>query len=214
VSSIDAKRAHEAREARRRHLQQRQTVIFGSLIAGLLVFGLGAGAVWAGILPPPISVPIQSPEPDDVAPPAPCPPEGALPAPMNEISVNVLNGTNQSGLAASTAAGLAERGAAIGDEANAPAAFDGVVRVVSGPTAVAEAYTLAAHFPEALIELDSRTEDVLTITVGESFEGLLPEESVELDDEVPLEPLPGCEPVQVEEDAEADDESGEGDGDE
>src|SRR5690606_2527668 len=82
VSSIDAKRAHEAREARRRHLQQRQTVIFGSLIAGLLVIGLGAGAVWAGILPAPISIPIQSPEPDDLAPPAPCPPEGALPVPM------------------------------------------------------------------------------------------------------------------------------------
>jgi len=211
VSSIDAKRAQEAREARRRHLQQRQTVIFGSLIAGLLVIGLGAGAVWAGILPPPISIPIQSPEPDDVAPPAPCPPEGAVPAPMNEISVNVLNGTNQSGLAASTAAGLAERGAVIGDEANAPVGFEGVVRIVTGPTAVTHAYTLAAHFPEALIELDSRTEDVLTLTVGESFENLLPEESVELDEEVPLQPLPGCQPVQLEEDGEADDAGGEDD---
>lgn len=215
MSSIDAKRAHEAREARRRHLQQRQTVIFGSLIAGLLVIGLGAGAVWAGILPAPISIPIQSPEPDDLAPPAPCPPEGALPVPMNEISVNVLNGTNQSGLAASTAAGLAERGAVIGDEANAPVGFEGIARIVTGPTAVTDAYTVAAHFPEAVIELDSRTEDVLTLTVGEGFDGLLPQESVELDDEVPLTPLPGCQPVHLEDDGEGGDgesEGGEGDG--
>src|SRR5699024_9169245 len=150
VSSIDAKRAHDARETRRRHLQQRQTVIFGSLIAGLLVIGLAAGAIWAGILPAPVSIPIQSPEPEEVAAAPPCPPEDALPVPLGEISADVLNGTNRSGLAAGTSASLAERGVVIGDEANAPVRFEGVVRIVTGPTAVAEAYTVAAQFPEAL----------------------------------------------------------------
>ena len=218
MSSIDAKRAHDARETRRRHLQQRQTVIFGSLIAGLLVIGLAAGAIWAGILPAPVSIPIQSPEPEDAAAAPPCPPGDALPVPLGEISADVLNGTNRAGLAAGTSASLAERGIVIGDEANAPVRFEGVVRIVTGPTAVAEAYTVAAQFPEALIELDGRAEDILTVTVGEEFDGLLPEDSVELEDEVPLDPLPGCEPVQVVdqtddgEDDEADD--GEDGGDE
>lgn len=215
MSSIDARRAHEARENRRRHLQQRQTVIFGSLIAGLLVIGLAAGAIWAGILPAPVSIPIQSPEPEDVAPAPPCPPEDALPVPLSEISADVLNGTNRAGLAASTSASLAERGVVIGDEANAPVGFEGVARIVSGPSAVAEAYTVAAQFPEALIELDGRAEDILTITVGEGFDGLLPEDSVELQEEVPLDPLPGCEPVEVVEETDGEEGEGdEGDGDE
>ena len=37
--------AVRARAARRRHLQQRQTVIFGTLVAALLVIGLLGGAV-------------------------------------------------------------------------------------------------------------------------------------------------------------------------
>lgn len=218
MSSIDAKRAHQARESRRKHLQQRQTVIFGSLIAGLLVIGLAAGAVWVGILPAPVNIPIQTPEPEDAAPPAPCPPADALPVPMNEIAANVLNGTNRSGLAAGTSASLAERGVVIGEEGNAPVRFDGVVRIVTGPTAVDAAYTMAAHFPEANIELDGRTEDTLTITVGDGFDGLLPTESVPLEDEVPLDPIPGCEPVVLddEEGAEEDgaDENGDVDEDE
>lgn len=223
MSSIDARRAHEARESRRRHLQQRQTVIFGSLIAGLLVIGLAAGAIWVGILPAPVNIPIQTPEPEEAAPAAPCPPPDALPVPMDEIAADVLNGTNRAGLAAGTAASLAERGVVIGDEGNSPVRFDGIVRIVSGPSAVANAYTVAAHFPEALIELDGRTEDTLTITVGGEFDGLLPVESVALEDEVPLDPLPGCEPVVLDEVDEGEggegeeggqDEGDDGDGDE
>src|SRR5699024_3670957 len=161
--------------------------------------------------PAPVNIPIQTPEPEDVAPPAPCPPDDAGPVPLGEIAANVLNGTSVSGLAAGTATQLAERGIVIGDEANAPTRFEGVVRIVTGPTAVAEAHTVAAHFPQANIELDNRTEETLTITVGEAFEELVPEDQVNLDPEVPLDPLPGCEPVPAV-DSDEDDDDGDGDG--
>lgn len=213
MSSIDTRHATAEREARRRHLQQRQTVVFGSLIAGLLVVGLAAGAMWVGILPAPVEIPIKSPEADEAAAP-PCPPPDTPPVPFSEISANVLNGTNRSGLAAGTAAGLAEHGVNIAQQENAPAGYDGVARILTGPTGVAEAYTVAALFADARVELDGRTEDILDVTVGEDFEGLLPEESVELDDETPLAQPADCEPVVVEEpegEEDAGDEGTEGD---
>lgn len=210
MSSIDAKHAAAARAARRRHLQQRQTVIFGSLIAGLLVIGLAAGAMWVGILPSPVNIPIHSPEPESTAPPPPCPAPDATPIPYGEIAANVFNGTTRAGLAAGTAAGLAERGVSISGQENAPVRYDGVARIVTGPTAVAEAYTLAALFPEADIELDGRTEDVVDVIVGDGFEGLLPAESVELEDEAPIPPLAGCEPVTIDDPEDEDSEDGDG----
>lgn len=204
MSSIDTRHATAAREARRRHLQQRQTVIFGSLIAALLVIGLAAGSMWAGILPTPVDIPIKSPEAEDDAAP-PCPPPDTPPVPFNEISANVYNGTNRSGLAAGTAAGLAEQGVSIAQEENAPAGYDGVARIITGPTGVASAYTVAALFPEARVELDGRTEDIVDVTVGDDFDGLLPAESVELDDEAPLEQPAGCEPVILDEPEEGED---------
>lgn len=212
MSSIDAKHAAAARAARRRHLQQRQTVIFGSLIAGLLVIGLAAGAMWVGILPTPVNIPIHAPEPENTAPPPPCPPPDATPVPYGEIAANVLNGTDRARLAASTAAGLAEHGVSIDQQENASVRYEGVARIVTGPTAVAEAYTLAALFPEAEIELDGRSEDVLDVIVGDTFDGLLPAESVTLEEEVPITPMPGCEPVTIEEPEDGDDEGAEDEG--
>lgn len=210
MSSIDAKRAHAARESRRRHLQQRQTVIFGSLIAGLLVIGLAAGAVWVGILPAPIDIPIHSSEDEDAVDPPPCPPADAPPVPFGEIATNVLNGTNQQGLAASTSTALSERGVIIGQQDNASIQYEATAQITTGPNTVASAYTLAALFPESEIRLDARDDETLTVVIGSGYSGLVPEDEVELDAETPLEPLPGCREVILEDE---DDGSGEGEGD-
>ncbi|MBK5248621.1 MAG: LytR C-terminal domain-containing protein [Actinomycetales bacterium] len=187
--------AAQARAGRRRHLQQRQTVIFGGLIAAILVIGLTATAMWVGILPSPINVPISSPTPTDTVAAMPCPPDGQLPVPYAEISANVLNGTNTAGLAATTAASLAGYGVSIGQQANANARYAGVARIVAGPLGVGAAYTVAALFPEATIETDARSDATVDVIVGSEFEALLPAESITLDPTVDIPAPEGCTPV-------------------
>lgn len=190
--------AVRARVARRRHMQQRQTVIFGTLVTVLLVAGLLGGAVWSGVLPSPIDIEINSGAPEATPAPVapPCPPEGALPVPYSEISVNVLNGTETQGLAAGTAATLRSYGIQTGREQNGQR-YEGVARLTAGPLGVASAYTLAALFSSAEIVLDAREDATVDVLLGLAFEDVLPLEQVELDPEAPIPPPADCRPVET-----------------
>lgn len=190
--------AVRARVARRRHMQQRQTVIFGTLVTVLLVAGLLGGAVWSGVLPSPIDIEINSGAPEATPAPVapPCPPEGALPVPYSEISVNVLNGTETQGLAAGTAATLRSYGIQTGREQNGQR-YEGVARLTAGPLGVASAYTLAALFSSAEIVLDAREDATVDVLLGMAFEDVLPLEQVELDPEAPIPPPADCRPVET-----------------
>lgn len=189
--------AVRARAARRRHMQQRQTVIFGTLVAALLVVGLVAGAMWSGVLPSPFSVPINSgpPVPTPAAVVPPCPPEGEKPVPYTEISANVLNGTETQGLAAGTAATLRSYGIQTGREQNGQP-YTGVVRLTAGPLGVASAYTLAALFSESQIELDAREDATVDVLLGDGFEEVLPVDAVKLDAKEPIPAPADCKPVE------------------
>ncbi len=190
--------AVRARVARRRHMQQRQTVIFGTLVTVLLVAGLLGGAVWSGVLPSPIDIEINSGAPEATPAPGapPCPPEGALPVPYSEISANVLNGTETQGLAAGTAATLRSYGIQTGREQNGQR-YEGVARLTAGPLGVASAYTLAALFSSAEIVLDAREDATVDVLLGMAFEDVLPLEQVELDPEAPIPPPADCRPVET-----------------
>ncbi len=191
--------ALRARAARRRHLQQRQTVIFGTLIAALLVIALTAGAMWAGVLPSPVSVPLYSgggvPSPTAITPP--CPPEDTPPVEYSEIGVNVFNGTETSGLAGRTAAQLRELGMQTGTEGNGDE-YGGVALLTTGPTGLAAAYTLASLFPSTQIALDDRSDDSVDLLLGVSYEALIPTDEVTLDPDEPIPAPEGCSPVTIE----------------
>lgn len=190
--------AVRARVARRRHMQQRQTVIFGTLVTVLLVAGLLGGAVWSGVLPSPIDIEINSGAPEATPAPVapPCPPEGALPVPYSEISANVLNGTETQGLAAGTAATLRSYGIQTGREQNGQR-YEGVARLTAGPLGVASAYTLAALFSSAEIVLDAREDATVDVLLGMAFEDVRALEQVELDPEAPIPPPADCRPVET-----------------
>src|SRR5690606_1838397 len=179
-------------------MQQRQTVIFGTLVTVLLVAGLLGGAVWSGVLPSPIDIEINSGAPEATPAPVapPCPPEGALPVPYSEISANVLNGTETQGLAAGTAATLRSYGIQTGREQNGQR-YEGVARLTAGPLGVASAYTLAALFSSAEIVLDAREDATVDVLLGMAFEDVLPLEQVELDPEAPIPPPADCRPVET-----------------
>lgn len=184
-----------ARAARRRHLQQRQTVIFGTLIAVMLVSGLAAGAMWTGILPSPFSVAINSPEPTDAGATMPCPPDGATFVPLSEISANVLNGTDRRGLAATAAAALTDHGIAVGNQANAESLFAGQARIMAGPQGLPAAFTAAELFGDAAIEVDSRSDETIDIVLGAEFEELRADDEIAIDPDAPIPAAAECTPL-------------------
>ncbi|WP_147915823.1 LytR C-terminal domain-containing protein [Ruania zhangjianzhongii] len=184
-----------ARAARRRHLQQRQTVIFGTLIAVMLVGGLAAGAIWTGILPSPFTVAINSPEPTDAGASMPCPPENATFVPLSEISANVLNGTDRQGLAATAATALTEQGIAVGNQANAESRFAGEARIIAGPQGLPAAFTAAQLFADATIEVDSRSGETIDVVIGAEFEDLRADDEIAIDPEAPIPAAAECTPL-------------------
>ncbi len=181
-------------------MQQRQTVIFGTLVAALLLVGLLGGAVWSGVIPSPIDIPVNSgepaPTPEPIAPP--CPPADTTPVAYADISANVLNGTDEQGLASRTAATLQNRGVEVGNLADGTP-YGGAVQITTGPLGVTAAYTLAGLFNGAQIVLDDREDATVDVLLGEAFEGVLSEGEVTLDPEAPIPAPEGCRPIEDEE---------------
>lgn len=176
-------------------MQQRQTVIFGTLIAAMLVLGLGAGAMWVGILPSPFAVAINSPDPTDAGESTPCPPDGATFVPLSEIAANVLNGTDRNGLASTTSEALTEHGLAIGQQGNAETQFSGEARIIAGPEGLAAAFTAAQLFPDPTIEVDSREGEGIDIIVGSEFEGLRSGDEIAIDPDAEIPAAADCTPL-------------------
>lgn len=188
--------AERARKLRRRHMHERQAVIFGVIAAFLALAFVTAAAVYTGNLELPwVSRTFsEKPVPTQTHDPEPCPPAGALPVAANEIAVNVYNGAGTPGLAGLTAGVLTERGFAVGTTANAVSSFTGTARISFGVNGIAQAYTIVAHVDDAELQLDARSDASVDITLGESFLSLKAPEDVALDPAVPLAGQPGCVP--------------------
>lgn len=185
--------ADRARALRRRHMHERQAVIFGVLLAALAVVGLGSAAVYTGSL----SLPFleeefaAKPTPPATARAFPCPPDGALPVAYGEITVNVYNSTSTAGLAAATLKSFTDRGFLGGETDNQPT-YDGTVRIAFGQAGLTAAYTVAAHLPDVEFVADGRKGPEVDVVLGTEFKGLVPADEVGLDPETPLEAPKGC----------------------
>ena len=173
------------------------------LITGLLAVALLAAAMWGNVMPSPFSRPFSSPEPTEAAAQrVPCPPADALPAPFDEITTNVFNATDRSGLAAQTAGALSQFGIVVSQQTNYGGTFAGVANIVSGPRGLRAAHTVAALIPGSTVTLDGRDDGIVDVVLGSSFDQVTAAEAAPLDPESPLVPPPGCAPVAVPEDDE------------
>jgi hypothetical protein len=183
------------RQLRRRHMHERQAVVFGVLLAGLALVGLGAAAVFTGNLNLPgldrAIAQVPSPTDDQVA--FPCPPVGALPVPAAAVTVNVNNATTRVGLAGATAEALKQRGFTVGTTATVDA-YDGVARISFGINGITQAYTLRAQFEGATLFLVAGEDATVNVALGAKFDQLKPVDAVGLDPAVPLVAPPGCTP--------------------
>jgi len=185
------------RQLRRRHMHERQAVVFGVLLAGLALVGLGAAAVYTGNLNlPGLDRAIaQVPSPSEALQPYPCPPVGQLPVAASAITVNVNNATTRVGLAGATAEALKQRGFVIGTTSTVDA-YDGVARISFGKNGVAQAYTVMAQFDGATMLALAVDDASVNVALGAKFDSLKPVEAVGLDPAVPLVAPAGCTPYE------------------
>lgn len=139
----------------------------------LLVLAILALAVWWKV--------IRSDEDQQVAANAPCtltatPEQIATLQNMANIRVYVLNGSDQTGLAASIGNELTARGFTVLDIGNAPsdAGVGGAGKIQYGPGAKFAADVLNAQFNGFEVErITSITDGTITLTAGQSFQGLI-----------------------------------------
>lgn len=185
-----------ARAMRRRHRQERQAVVFGSLVAALAVAGLGAVAIYTNAIRAPfLDRGFVTPSATSTAsalPPPPCPPDGAVPLAYDQVTVSVYNGSDRSGLAGTTADVFASRGFTIGSTANYPTTINLPVEVLFGQSGVAAAYTVAAQLLTPRLVLDTREDASVDVVLGADFGGMVPAGEVTVDPSKPLVGAKGC----------------------
>jgi len=189
----------QQRALRRRHKHERQAVLFGTLIAGLSLAGLGAAAVYTGAMDGEFldrEFTTKTPDIGLAGRPAPCPPEGAVSVAYASIQIHVLNSTSRAGLAGSTAELLASRGFVQMDTGNFQAPFDGTARIQFGVAGLAGAYTLASTIPDAALMLDTREDASVDLVLGTKWEAMIPREEVTLTLGDPLVGVAGCVPLE------------------
>lgn len=183
----------QARALRRRREHERQTVIFGVLIATLAVAGLAGVAAFTGNVSLPGSSDFVSKEPEGtlITWDQPCAPPEKKPAGRAKIKVTVLNGTRRAALATTVAEDLADRGFVVdgsGNDTRRPRQ----TLVTSGPSGIVQAYTVLARFPGARLVLDDRPGKSVDVTIGAEFTTITPEDAVTLDTKAPLPSVAGC----------------------
>ncbi|WP_456608900.1 LCP family protein [Blastococcus sp. SYSU DS0619] len=128
----------------------------------------------------------QAAVPEDVPPSeAPAGPEPLVVAPA-EITVDVLNGTGTTGLAATVADELRGQGYGIGTVGNeAGTVGESVVRY--GPAALERARTVAAAVPGSVLQASDTIGDSVQLVIGPGYSGVVP---VEIGGPVAAEPAP------------------------
>jgi hypothetical protein len=127
--------------------------------------------------------------------PPPCIDHDVLPATPNEVSMRVLNGTSKAGLANAVADALSLRGFSIIETDNADMVV-GDTQIRFGANATASAYTVAGNFNEPTIILDDRTDGLIDIVIGRTFDDLVEQDLVStFDRSKPITTPKHCKPV-------------------
>ncbi|WP_432497157.1 LytR C-terminal domain-containing protein [Kineococcus auxinigenes] len=164
--------SYERLHRRRLRRRRRQRIVFAVVVVLVLAVGGAAALVWTGRWQPGADPVAASPSPTCV--PAA---EQPLPAP-GEVSVEVLNGTDRTGLAAAVSDELRGRGFTVPDIGNAPVAAGPVTAVVRyAPGLLAQARAVGARFPEAQLVEDPAVTAV-ELTLGDAHQQLLPEDAL------------------------------------
>jgi LCP family protein required for cell wall assembly len=139
-------------------------VIEGTQVPEEFTIGPAEPATTAGEAPAEVA-----PPPAEVAPPA----TDALTVPPSSITVDVLNGTATTGLAATVADLIRAQGFGVGAVGNEPGTVnESVVRY--GPNVLEQARTVAAAVPGAVLESSDSIGDAVQLVIGPGYETVVP----------------------------------------
>ena len=170
--SPDEARRRDLRARRTRRLRITQLAVFS--VAAVVLIGVGAYAISELRVPAAEPGAIATKTFGTAAPEVTCPEKGATPAAPGEVTVNVLNGTGRSGLAARVSGDLAERGYRAGKVGNTSQA-SGTAIVVYGPSGYLAAASVKAQVADATLQLDDREGTSVDLLLGDGFDDLVDE---------------------------------------
>jgi LCP family protein required for cell wall assembly len=121
---------------------------------------------------PAVGEPAPEAEPAPAPEPAPAGGEALTIAPA-QVTVNVLNGTGTTGLAATVAGALQQQGFGVGTVGNEPGTVNQSV-VRHGPNAGEHARTVAAAVPGAVLEPSDAIGDTVQLVIGPGYTTVVP----------------------------------------
>nr|NLD39826.1 LytR C-terminal domain-containing protein [Actinomycetales bacterium] len=106
------------RAERRRRLQQRQTLVYGSLLLLLGLVLLVSWLQWTGAMPSPFAREFTTEDSPRISEAVACPAEGTVMVAPGEITATVLNSTPTAGLAGDVAEELSGAGVVVDQVGN------------------------------------------------------------------------------------------------
>lgn len=123
---------------------------------------------------------------------APCAAKDSTAADYASITVRILNGTTKSGLARALGQALEYRGFVLQGVSDYSKNNTTRTEIRFGSSAVAEAYTVYAQFNDAILRMDNRTDKLIDVIVGETFDDLNDEDQISVTSGAKLTSLNGC----------------------
>lgn len=186
-----ARRREELKRVRRR---RRQATSFTVLVLLVLGVGVGAAGVYQGWWEWPFEREEQSATPAPTS--TPCPTPEVTAAQPADVTVTVLNGTGEPGLAGRVTEELAARGYAVDDPRNTEGTVAEIAQVRHGPEGLTAARSVAAQVDGSILVDDGRAGPAVDLAVGAGYVGLRPPEVVApLLEPAPAESPAGCVPA-------------------
>lgn len=160
-----------ARQEYQRRIQQRQTIIFGSIGGVMMLLLVISVLIWSGIVPAPYDPEFSgsSKSGDELV--TPCVADDTQAVDLSTIAVNVYNSTSRNGLAGQVGQQLGSMGVTIqGTDNWSQQSFDEPARIITGQLGVPAAYTIAQYIPGSIVQYDpDKADEVLSIVIGADF---------------------------------------------
>ena len=147
-------------------MQHRQATVIGSILAFMVIAVAVSLLVSLGILPA-YNPGFSQPKSTATYVPQPCPPSGAKTVDVTTLTINVYNGSETVGLAATVQQELEEAGLTVTSANDWPGGiYNGEVQIMASKGGLTNAYSLAQIFPKSTVQLDkSLSDDDTTVSV-------------------------------------------------
>lgn len=178
------------RQARREYVHYRHRLVIGFAITFLVAIVVVASLILAGVVHTEDQEASQTTKANNFGVTAPCPSKDAAAPAYSQITVRVLNGTTHAGLANAVNQALQLRGFTTQDVANSSTKLNRT-EIRTGRKAITQAYVINQVFPDAILRLDNRSDSLIDVIVGDTFDNLAPASQVTKPGKK-LVPLQGC----------------------